>query len=178
MNNQLACVAVLAGALGLWMLGGVHREAPLVGHDKLTGLDQLEQRVASAPHDEAALEELGRSYVERGAPGLAVAAFRRAPSAVTKSPPISHLWAVALLHEGQATPALEKEREVLEACQQTRCAGWLLASAIRHEGFLSAMVRQGVEDYLVDPEAAELAFQRVQRGTVAVLETPDTPARQ
>lgn len=175
MRIPVACGTMLMGLLGLCMLAGAHREAPLVGHQKL-GADvaELEASVASRADDADALAVLADRYIERNAPGLALAAIERAPSAVRAAPRIGHLWAVALMHEGRASDALAREREVIAACNQRSCAAWTLASAVRHEQFLSAMVQRGVEDYRRDPDAAEAAYRRVSRNVVAVLDAPQS----
>jgi hypothetical protein len=173
MRIPVACGAVLMGVLGLCMLAGAHREAPLVGYQKLgDDVSGLEATVASRADDADALAELADRYIERDAPGLALAAIERAPSTVRATPRVSHLWAVALMHEGRATDGLAREREAIAACGERKCAPWLLASAMRHEQFLSALVQRGVEDYRRDPDAAEAAYRRLSRTVVAVLDSP------
>jgi hypothetical protein len=172
MNNQIACGAVLTGVLGLCMLAGTHREAPLVGHQKLDSVPAaLEERVARHPDDAQALTQLCRAYMDRGAPGLALAAMQRAPEPVRQSPRVTHLWAVALLHEGRASDALDKERVAIATCNaESACAPWFLASAMRHELFLNELVRLGIEDYRRDPDGTVMAYSRLQHNTVAVLD--------
>ena len=173
MKIQMACGAVLMGVLGLCMLAGANREAPLVGHQKLGDkVPELENTVAAQPDNTDALVDLTQHYVERGAPGMALSALERAPQAVRQNPRVAHLWAVALLHEGHASQALEKERAAISGCNERRCPPWVLASALRHEQFLSELVQRGVEDYRRDPDATVAAYGRLSRNVVAVLEVP------
>jgi thioredoxin-like negative regulator of GroEL len=159
------------GILGLCMMAGAHREAPLVGHKKLgSEVSQLENTVAAHPEDGDALFSLSRSYLERGSPGLALAALDRAPEPVRQSARIAHLRSVALLHEGRASEALVSERAVIASCEKQHCAPWLLASALRHEQFLAELVEQGVEDYKRDPDATEIASRKLSRNVVAILD--------
>ena len=161
------------GVLGLCMLAGANREAPLVGHQKLgDNVPGLENAVARQPDNTQALIDLTEHYIERGAPGMALAALERAPETVRHDPRVAHLWAVALLHEGRASQALEQERLAIAGCTQRRCAPWVLASAMRHEQFLSELVQRGVEDYRRDPDATVAAYGRLSRNVVAVLEIP------
>lgn len=161
------------GVLGLCMLAGANREAPLVGHQKLGDtVPQLENAVARQPNDTEALIKLTEHYIERGAPGMALAALEHAPESVQNNPRVAHLWGIALLHEGRSTQALEKERQAIAGCSERRCAPWVLASAMRHEQFLAELVQRGVEDYRRDPEATQAAYGRLSRNVVAVLEIP------
>ncbi|HQP36825.1 MAG TPA: hypothetical protein PLI95_16690, partial [Polyangiaceae bacterium] len=162
---------VLSGILGLCMLSGAHREAPLVGHQKFgPEVSTLEAQVARQPHDAPALASLAQHYLDRGAPGMAIAALARAPEPVRSDPSVSHVWAVALLHEGNASQALDQEDRTLAACSRLPCSPWLVASALRHREFASALVAGGVEDYRRDPDATLLAYGRVSRNLVAVLD--------
>jgi hypothetical protein len=173
MRIHLGCALVLSGLLGLAMLARAHREAPLVGHAKLDEtMSALEDAVARRPDDGTLLADLAGRYLDRGAPGMALGAILRAPAPVREAPGVAHLWARALLHEGQASRALVKERQVLASCIDRPCAPWLLASAMRHEEFLVAMVGHGVEDFQRDPDGASLAYGRLRRSVVAVLEAP------
>jgi len=172
MNTHVASgAAVLMGILGLCMLTGSHREAPLVGHQKIgPEILALEARVSQAPEDAEALASLAQHYVDRDAPGMAIAALSRAPEAVRSRARVSHVWAVALMHEGKASEALDQENRTLDTCGRDSCAPWLVASALRYHEFLSAMVEGGVEDYRRDPDATLVAYGRASRNLVAVLD--------
>lgn len=172
MKNHVASgAAVLMGILGLCMLTGSHREAPLVGYQKIgPEILALEARVSQSPDDADALASLAQHYVDRDAPGMAIAALSRAPESVRSNARVSHAWAVALMHEGKASEALDQENRALSACSSEPCAPWMVASALRHHGFLSALVDHGVEDYRRDPDATLAAYGRVSRNLVAVLD--------
>ena len=172
MKNHVASgAAVLMGILGLCMLTGSHREAPLVGYQKIgPEILALEARVSQTPEDADALAFLAQHYVDRDAPGMAIAALSRASEQVRAHARVSHAWAVALMHEGKASEALDQENRTLEACNRDSCAPWLVASALRHHGFLTALVEGGVEDYRRDPDATLAAYGRSSRNLVAVLD--------
>lgn len=170
MRRLVLSAVVLAGLAGLSLAAGVHREAPLVGHRKLTPeVSQLEEQVARSPADEAKLIKLGQAYVARGAPGLAVAAIRNAPPELQQSPHVQHLWARALLHQGLASQALAMQRQVLQACDQGRCDLNLQARAQHHECFLQGLVQRGIEDYRRDPDGALDAYRDVEKTMVAIV---------
>ncbi len=173
MRELAISTLMFVGIVGWWVSSGVHRQAPLVG--SLGHSDEvasLEAEVAIEPENIDKLSRLCRSYLERNAPGFALAAIHRAPSKVRQSPTITHLWARALLREGKASEALAKQRSVLLHCQSNACSSWLFASAMRHEAFLSAMVDNNVEDYRRDPDRTIQAYQTMQTSTVAMLEVP------
>ena len=171
MREFVVSAVMLTGAFGLWMSAGVHRDAPLVEHRGMTSeVAAMENAVALNPNDPEKLSSLCSAYLEREAPGFALAAIHRAPETVRQQPPIHHLWARALLHEGQASDALAKQRYVLAECERTRCSAWLVASATRHEAFLSAMVARGVEDYRRNPDETVEAYRFMKGSTVAVLD--------
>lgn len=171
MKDYVACGLMLAGAFGLWMASGIHREAPLVGYDKANNcIATLENQVAQSPTNAQALLDLGHTYLDKGSPGLALAAIERAPAGVQSQPTVSHLWARVLLHEGKSSLALAKERETIESCVRESCPAWLEAAAQHHADFLNAMVALGVEDYRVDPSATASAYQRMASPTVAMLD--------
>ena len=68
MRIPVACGAVLMGVLGLCMLAGAHREAPLVGAQKLgEDVSGLEASVATRVNDADVLAELADRYIERDA---------------------------------------------------------------------------------------------------------------
>lgn len=173
MRELVTSAIMLVGVFGLWISSGVHREAPLVGHKGLTDdVASLEAEVALDPDNAEKLAELCGAYLERESPGFALAAIHRAPDSVRNDPMINHLWARALLYEGKASDALSKQRLVLAHCSESACSPWLLAGAMRHEAFLSAMVDSGVEDYRRDPERTIQAYRSVRGSTVAVLDLP------
>lgn len=174
MRELVISAVILAGAFGLWLSAGVHREAPLVGHAALTDeVAALETQVALDPDNVEKLTALCSTYLDREAPGFALAAIHRAPEQVRQDPKVNHLWARALLHEGQASEALAKQRTVLADCQKTACSPSLVAGAMRHEAFLSAMVANGVEDYRRNPDLTVDAFHSMRGTTVAVLDLPN-----
>lgn len=171
MRHFVLSAVVLAGAFGLWLSSGVHREAPLVGHLGLTAeVAALENEVALDPGSAEKLEALCSAYLERRSPGFALAAIHRAPETVREEPAIQYHWARALLFEGHASDALAKQRKVLDTCQTSACSPWLTASAMRHEAFLTALVSHGVEDYRRDPGRTVEAYRSMQATTVAVLD--------
>lgn len=171
MRHFVMSAVVLAGALGLWLSAGVHREAPLVGHLGLTPeVAAMEDEVALDPDSVEKLEALCSAYLERKSPGLALAAIHRAPEEVRDQPQVSYHWARALLYEGHASDALARQRKVLADCQDASCSAWLTASAMRQEAFLAALVSHGVEDYRRDPGKTVEAYRSMQATTVAVLD--------
>ena len=171
MRELTISAVMLVGAFGLWLSSGVHREAPLVGHGALTDdVAAYENAVALDPDSVEKLSNLCGTYLDREAPGLALAAIHAAPEAVREDPEIRHLWARTLLHEGHASEALAKQRSVIRTCEESTCSPSLLAGAIRHEAFLSALVEHGVEDYRRDPDGTVTAYRSMRRSTVAVLD--------
>lgn len=173
MREFVISAVILAGAFGLWVSSGVHREAPLVGHSALTEeVAAHEDAVALDPENKEKLASLCSTYLQREAPGLALAAIHAAPDTVREDPEIRHLWARALLHEGHASDALAKQRGVIRTCQQSGCSPSVLAGAIRHEAFLAALVDHGVEDYRRDPDGTITAYRSMRGTTVAVLDAP------
>jgi hypothetical protein len=170
MRELVISAVMLLGAFGLVMSAGVHRESPLVGHETMTSeISHIEAEVARYPERVEALATLCRAYLDRNAPGPALAAIRHAPGAVRAVPLITHLWARALLHAGHASEALAKQRETLQTCSRMPCSAWLHASALRHVSFLRAMVDIGVEDYRRDPAKAVRAYESLASNRVAVL---------
>jgi hypothetical protein len=171
MRELLVSAVMLVGSLGLWAAAGVHREAPLVGASRLPdSLGSLEFKVARNPSDRASLLRLADLYLDRDAPGLAIAAIQRAPSNVRDDPEVAHALGRAWLHEGHASNALAAQQSVLSACSDAPCAPWLVASALRHERFLSALLRRGIEDYRQDPDGTVAAYQTLSESTVAMFE--------
>lgn len=172
MRAWVVSAVMLMGAYGLWMSSGIHREAPLVEHRGMTaGVVAMENEVALAPDDAQKLSSLCQAYLQRNAPGLSLAAIHRAPSMVQQQPEIQHLWAKALLYEGQASEALDKQRFVLAACEKQECSAWLVASAARQEAFLSALVDGGVEDVFRNPGQAFEAYRLVSGPMVTVMDS-------
>ena len=163
---------MLVGAFGLMASAGTHREAPLVGSSKLPGtLAHLENDVGRNPSERAPLLQLGELYLERNAPGLAIAAIQRAPLEVQSAPEIAHVLGRAWLHEGQASQALAQQRAVLDACSAAPCSPWLIASASRQERFLSALIDRGIEDFRRDPDGTVAAYNATSGGSVALLDS-------
>jgi hypothetical protein len=171
MKELVVSAVMLLGAFGLFMASGVHREAPLVGHQSLdSSVASLESEVARQPLNVEKLALLCSAYLDRDASGFAIAAVHRAPVEVRNQPIIRHLWARALLHGGHAKEALAKQREAISSCERSPCSPWLLANAMRHEAFLSAMVARGVEDYRRDPNETLLAYRSMRGTAVAELD--------
>lgn len=173
MKHHYVCAVLIAAILVLCTLAGTNREAPLVGNEKFgPDVASLEDRVAQHPDDLGALSDLCQAYLDRRAPGLALAAIQHASESVRQSARITHLSAMALLHEGRASEALMNERQAISRCGQGSCGAWLLASALRHEEFLAELVRSGVEDWKRDPDATVAAYEHLRRGTVSMV-APD-----
>ncbi len=169
MNNPWFSAVVLAAILGLWMGAGIHRQAPLVGTEKLGPEENaLEEQVGLQQDDPSLLAHLVRRYVERGASGLAMAALRRAPAGVRESPEVMHVWSSALLRQGRASDALAKERETIARCASVPCSPSLMAAATRGEYVLSAMVSNGIEDSLVDPSRTDIAYAATSPRIIAI----------
>jgi hypothetical protein len=126
--------------------------------------------VALDPDSAEKLEALCSAYLERKSPGFALAAIHRAPETVRDQPVIHYHWARALLYEGHASDALAKQRKVLDSCHTSGCSPWLMASAMRQEAFLAALVAHGVEDFRRDPGRTVEAYRSMQATTVAVLD--------
>jgi len=171
MRELLTSAVMLVGALGLWAAGGVHREAPLVGATRLPdSVGALEDAVARNPDDRGSLLRLSELYLERDAPGLAIAALYRAPAHVRQQPEVAHALGRAWLHEGRASEALASQQAVLSSCRAAPCSPWLVASALRHQQFVQALVSRGIEDYRRDPEGTVAAYQGMEAVSVAILD--------
>lgn len=176
--RELAISAVmLVGSLGLWVSAGSNREAPLVGASHLpASIGALEGDVARNPHDRQRLLALADQYLQSNAPGLAVAAIERAPADVQNDPEVVHASGRAWLYEGKASRALASQQRVLASCASARCAPWLIASALRHERFVSALVARGIEDYRRDPAGTVAAYNGLAESSVSMLEVASIPS--
>ena len=169
--DLLASGFVVAGVIGVWMLSGFNCEARLVGAQSLgDDVAAAEVVVARDRNDAEALRHLATSYLDRKSPGFALAAIQRAPEQVRQLPSVLHLWARALMYEGNASQALYKERQLAATCRQSQCGAALLASAIWHEQFLAGLVASGVEDFRSSPEATKSAVDSMHLVTVAALD--------
>lgn len=171
MRELLTSAVMLAGAMGLWAANGVHREAPLVGASRLPdSTGDLEARVATEPSDRPSLLRLVDLYLDRDAPGLAIAAVQRAPQDVQSDPEIQHALGRAWLYEGHASEALAAQQHALSSCAQSHCSPWLIASALRHQSFLTALRSRGIEDYRRDPDGTIAAYRGVSEASIAMFE--------
>jgi hypothetical protein len=160
-------VAVLVAIGAIWFCGTTQREKPVVGDSTHSGrVGMLEGKVASLPHDAAALRDLAQAYLDIHQPGMAVGAIDRAVAETRQDPNVEHLYARALLEQGRSADALVAENHVLATCAQPDgpvCSTWLIASATRRAEIIEQLVELGVEDANAQPEASSLAYHNATR---------------
>lgn len=162
-------VAVLVAVGAVWFCGTTQREKPvLADSSQAAPVGRLEQKVAAAPADPAALRELAQSYLDIRQPGMAIGAIERAALPVRSDPTVDHLYARALLEQGRSADALAAERRVLATCADPSgdvptCSTWLIASATRRATIIEQLVQLGIEDANAQPEASSLAYHNATR---------------
>jgi predicted Zn-dependent protease len=151
------------------MASGAEREhavlSPIGEASNTAAMAGLEAAVAASPSDDAKVRALAQAYLDARAPGLAVALIERAPRAVREATQVRHVYARALIDEGQAQEALAVEEDVLRTCTMADgiCDAWLIASARRRADILTELVGLGVEDARAEPEASAVAYQNATR---------------
>jgi hypothetical protein len=164
-------VAVLSGAMALWLMSGTQRERPLLGTAPPEAMRSLEATVAERPGDVEPLCALVGAYLDARQPGLAVVLVAGALPAVRADVRVRHAYARALVDEGRNDEALAVERRVVASCRPLAdgpsaphgCDSILLASAMRRADILDALVSLGVEDARAHPEEALVAYQNATR---------------
>lgn len=156
--------AVLVGLAVAGAAGASRRTPSLVLEPRgAEALAALEVQAARSPDDEAAVGALARALLDRGEPGMALAALERSPGLVQSSPEVSDLTAVALVSAGRNRQALAVTRQALSWCDRRPCGASLVARAVRREEWLDAAVAAGIEDMSKNPEGAMLAYRRAVR---------------
>jgi hypothetical protein len=164
MTSRFWQAATLAAMATLWISTGAVEAATLVQPARgAPPLDQAEGLAAAAPSSAAALAALAGAYVERGEPGMALAAIAHAPASTRTSPEVGDAAARAWLAEGSAERALAASRGVLATCAERGCGAWIEARAQRRVDFCEALRGAGVDDPSRDPEAARRAWSRSAR---------------
>jgi Tetratricopeptide repeat len=170
MSIRGACGVIFAAAI---MTLGVSpgRERPVV-HSASPAIERLETALASHPDDSAARVELARAYLDAESPGLAYRTLQEAPATERDNLTLQHMEARVLIEQGKAKDALAIERHVISQCSDgvpapvasnglsTGCDVWLLASATRRAEILQALVADGVDDAVAEPEASLVAYHK------------------
>ncbi len=167
---------VLAAGM-LWLASGTARERPMLG-GAAPAVRALEASVADRPDDPQRTRLLGQGYLDARQPGLAVALFEGAPTAVRDDVRVAHVYARALIDEGRNDEALDVELRVIGACRPlaegrespVACDAVLLASAMRRSDILRELLALGVEDARAEPEASLVAYQNATREARVALE--------
>ncbi|MEZ4222625.1 MAG: hypothetical protein R3B13_16915 [Polyangiaceae bacterium] len=174
MRDLTWTVVALFTAAGAWLLvtGTTPSGPALAGAGLGADLDPLEARVSRAPEDGAALVELTDEYLSRGAPGLAAATLDRAPDQLKDRALVADARARTLTELGNASVALDAQRKALDACSKESCSRALLAKGERRMRVLSEMVRMGVNDSVLEPNRALVAYR------IAVREVALEPTSQ
>ncbi|HMR04618.1 MAG TPA: hypothetical protein PKA88_02555 [Polyangiaceae bacterium] len=153
--------AAMLAAAGTWLAAtGTTPAGPaLTGVRSGAELDALEARVSHAPNDHTALVQLTDEYLSQGAPGLAAASLERAPEPVKERAVVADAHARALTELGNATVALDAQKKALRACAEQGCSRSIVARGERRLRVLSEMVRLGVQDHLLEPNRALIAYR-------------------
>lgn len=162
-KGSTASVFVLGAMSCLWLFSTTSREKPLCDEQRAPKVAALESDTAANPSSVAALQSLMQAYLEGHTPGLALRAYDSAPAAIQSEPSVGHLYARALVDEGNARGALAAEELVLARCQHRTCSSFLVASATHRASVLHTMIDLGVTDAQAEPEKAEIAYQNATR---------------
>jgi hypothetical protein len=125
-------------------------------------LDGLERAVAATP-DATSTARLVGAYLDRGEPGLAMAALDHARPEVRVVAALATLEARTLFARGRARQALAAAERASQACADDGCAAWVLASATRQVAFLEQVVADGIEDPTTAPDRVQAAYERSAR---------------
>lgn len=156
-------VVLLVGLLLAVVVGASRRTPGLVLPSGTEGVASLEEAAARRPDDAVAVNALARAFLERRAPGLALAVLERSPSVVRTSPEAADLAATAAMGAGRGRQALAWTRQALALCNEGSCGASLVVRATRREGLLEAALELGIEDIHAAPEAVEAAYRRTLR---------------
>ena len=126
-------------------------------------LSELEAKAAEHPNDARAVSRLVSAYLERGAPGAAVAVLERASAPALASTADTELAARAYVEAGRATDALRVSRAALARCASKECEASSLTRLARRVAMLDELVREGIEDPDANPVAVERLARRSMR---------------
>lgn len=154
---------LLAGLSITAALGASQRTPSLVLGATTPGLAALEAQAARSPSDQEAVLRLSRAYLDRNAPGLALAVLDRSPAMLRASPAAIDVAATAQVRAGQNRRALASTRQALALCETQGCDGGLLARSARREELLEAAIAEGIEDVDANPDATERAYRKALR---------------
>jgi hypothetical protein len=154
--------AVAGAALGLLAMSETTHVARVTAPDD-GQLATLERHAAGSPDDIGSLTELAGAYLDRGEPGMALAALARPSPQDRQRPEVLHVAARALFEDGRAKDALAMELRALDACAEAACRPRLLAQGARRVEFFQAVIDLGVENPLLAPDTVALAFERSNR---------------
>ena len=157
---------VLGGIAWMAAFGGMEVQAKEVlphGSDAsvsaVAELDRLEARAGLAP-DAATVAALAGAYLDRDQPGLATAVIEKAPLSVRERPEVAQAYARALFHRGRAPEALAVARDASDACAESSCPAWLVATTTRQVAFFEQVVAAGIADPQAQPAATRAAYER------------------
>jgi hypothetical protein len=152
-------------------IGGTGEAAPVLRAPLGTDAQRLESQAALEPTS-ANVAALADTYLDRGQPGLAVSLLDRHAA---DGPETQLARGRALYASGHAKEALSTIEDLLADCEErvspsAPCATWVVIKGIHERAFFEEMVRSGIDDAALDPEATQAAFERSRRqmGLVAV----------
>jgi hypothetical protein len=171
MGLQTYGVAVLSAAAALLVMSGTQREKPVLASTATAALLGLEAHAAASRNDADIARALAQAYLDTRQPGPAVVVYEGAAALVRADVRMQHVYARALVDQGENEKALTVERGVVTACtpmvEEARapggCDSVLLASAMRRADILHELLVLGVKDAQAQPEASLVAYQNATR---------------
>jgi hypothetical protein len=184
MRINVAVLAVLAVAWGT-LTAGEPVAAVTPGSAEAAALAALEDRLATHPTDRAAARRLADAYLERGRPGLAVAALRAGDPSLLEDPSVAHRLAQAYEGSGRLLDAAATADLALARCARAlgssdaspvtpvprfQCSERTYAALAVHRTALDHLLRWGVAEPSRDPRT-RLAYSLAMRSArVATLD--------